>query len=117
MPEHSAVPRNSVNKTQTLESRPPSNHEPVSSSSPGPMVDQMQTVWEPYKNRFRVLAASLTALANGMNDSANGALIGSIEKYCHNSLLLAFTDSFAGITISSMALFQLSFFATLLASL
>ncbi|TVY54956.1 Bypass of stop codon protein 6 [Lachnellula cervina] len=70
-----------ISKTQTLESRSSSNHEPTSSSPPGPMVDQMQTLWEPYKNRFRVLAASLTALANGMNDSANGALIGSIEKH------------------------------------
>lgn len=106
-----------ISKTQTLESRSSSNHEPTSSSPPGPMVDQMQTLWEPYKNRFRVLAASLTALANGMNDSANGALIGSIEKYPYTSLVFMFTNGLAGITISSMALFQPSFFAMLWASL
>ncbi|TVY43629.1 Bypass of stop codon protein [Lachnellula occidentalis] len=81
MPESNGISRDSIIRPQNLESLPPSNHELTSSSPPGPMVDQMQTVWEPYKNRFRVLAASLTALANGMNDSANGALIGSIEKH------------------------------------
>jgi hypothetical protein len=44
------------------------------------VVEQMQTVWSPYKNRYRVLAACLMAFANGMNDSAPGALIASIEK-------------------------------------
>jgi hypothetical protein len=44
-------------------------------------IDQVQTVWNPYWNRFRVLAACLTAFANGMNDSAPGALIASIETY------------------------------------
>ena len=44
-------------------------------------IDQVQTVWNPYWNRFRVLAACLTAFANGMNDSAPGALIASIERY------------------------------------
>ncbi|TVY41049.1 Bypass of stop codon protein [Lachnellula subtilissima] len=81
MPESNAISRDSISITQNLESLPPSNHESTSSSPPGPMVNQMQTIWEPYKNRFRVLATSLTALANGMNDSANGALIGSIEKH------------------------------------
>jgi hypothetical protein len=41
---------------------------------------QIQTVWHPYGNRFRVLAACLTCFGNGMNDSAPGALIASIEK-------------------------------------
>lgn len=44
-------------------------------------IDQVQTVWNPYWNRFRVLAACLTSFANGMNDSAPGALIASIERY------------------------------------
>ena len=41
---------------------------------------QIQTVWHPYGNRFRVLAACLTCFGNGLNDSAPGALIASIEK-------------------------------------
>jgi phosphate/sulfate permease len=44
-------------------------------------LDQVQTVWNPYWNRFRVLAACLTSFANGMNDSAPGALIASVERY------------------------------------
>jgi hypothetical protein len=47
----------------------------------GPISDQVQTIWYPYKNRFRVMAACLTAMANGMNDSAPGALIASLERY------------------------------------
>jgi hypothetical protein len=43
-------------------------------------TEQIQTIWNPYKNRFRVLAAGLTAFGNGMNDSAPGALIASIER-------------------------------------
>jgi hypothetical protein len=43
-------------------------------------TEQIQTIWNPYKNRFRVLATCLTAFGNGMNDSALGALIASIEK-------------------------------------
>lgn len=46
----------------------------------GQATEQIQTIWEPYGNRFRVLAACLTSLANGMNDAAPGALIASIEK-------------------------------------
>jgi hypothetical protein len=41
---------------------------------------QIQTVWHPYGNRFCALAACLTCFGNGMNDSAPGALIASIEK-------------------------------------
>jgi hypothetical protein len=47
----------------------------------GPISEQIQTVWNPYKNRFRVMAACSTSMANGMNDSAPGALIASIERY------------------------------------
>ncbi|KAH7342518.1 major facilitator superfamily domain-containing protein [Rhexocercosporidium sp. MPI-PUGE-AT-0058] len=66
----------------------------VETSSPSPNIrvesrlseaavhgsDEMQTIWEPYKNRFRVLASCFMALSNGMNDSAPGALIESIER-------------------------------------
>ena len=50
------------------------------SSPPGHASEQIQTLWNPYKNRFRVLASCMTAFGNGMNDSAPGALIASIEK-------------------------------------
>jgi hypothetical protein len=53
----------------------------VDDPSPGQSTDHIQTTWEPYRNRFRVLAACLSSFANGMNDSAPGALIASIEKY------------------------------------
>lgn len=53
--------------------------------SAGSTHDQMQTLWAPYKNRFRVLACCLTALGNGANDSAPGALIASIERYMSTS--------------------------------
>ena len=46
----------------------------------GPISEQVQTIWNPYKNRFRVMAACMTTLGNGMNDSAPGALIASIER-------------------------------------
>jgi hypothetical protein len=46
-----------------------------------PISEQLQTIWNPYKNRFRVITACLTAMANGMNDSAPGALIATMEKY------------------------------------
>lgn len=48
---------------------------------PGSVSEHIQTLWRPFKNRYRVLAACLTALANGMNDAAPGALIASIETY------------------------------------
>ncbi|RDW66422.1 hypothetical protein BP6252_10057 [Coleophoma cylindrospora] len=46
----------------------------------GAAVDQIQSIWKPYMNRYRVLATCLTALGNGMNDSAQGALLASLEK-------------------------------------
>jgi hypothetical protein len=39
------------------------------------------TVWEPHKNRFRFIAACLTALCGGLVDSAPGALLPYIERY------------------------------------
>jgi hypothetical protein len=65
----------------------PQIHEATESSnggniahSAGTALDQVQTIWDPYKNRFRVLASCLTVFGNGSNDSAPGALIASIEK-------------------------------------
>ena len=58
-----------------------SSNETDLSSLPGHASDQIQTLWNPYKNRFRVLASCMTAFANGLNDSAPGALIASVERY------------------------------------
>lgn len=46
-----------------------------------PTSEQLQSLWNPHKNRFRVLASCMTAFGNGMNDAAAGALIASLEKY------------------------------------
>jgi hypothetical protein len=40
----------------------------------------MQSVWEPYMNRFRLLAMCLILFGNGLNDSAPGPLIPYMEK-------------------------------------
>lgn len=37
-------------------------------------------MWDPYKNRFRMLAACLMVFRNGMGDSAAGALIPYMER-------------------------------------
>jgi hypothetical protein len=47
---------------------------------PGNASEQIQTIWNPYKNRFRVMACCMTAFGNGANDSAPGALIASLER-------------------------------------
>lgn len=47
----------------------------------GSISEQVQTIWNPYMNRYRVGTACLSTLGNGMNDSAPGALIATIEKY------------------------------------
>jgi hypothetical protein len=52
-----------------------------STPPPGRASDLVQTIWNPYKNRFRLLASCMTVFANGMNDSAPGPLIASIERY------------------------------------
>ncbi len=38
-------------------------------------VEVVQSVWDPYMNRFRFLSACLMFFGTGMNDSATGALI------------------------------------------
>ncbi|PQE09290.1 MFS efflux transporter protein [Rutstroemia sp. NJR-2017a BVV2] len=81
----------SVNEPYVLESQPQARPENTSSQSPGEGVDRIETIWEPYNNRYRVLAACFTAFGNSMNDAANGALIGSLEKYydlCASRILL-----------------------------
>ena len=50
-------------------------------AAPEVAVDAVQSVWEPYMNRFRVLSLCLCSLGNGLNDSAAGALIPYMEKY------------------------------------
>ena len=57
-----------------------SNETDPASPPPSHAADQVQTLWNPYKNRFRVLASCTTAFANGLNDSAPGALIASVER-------------------------------------
>jgi len=78
-PTRSAMVGSSACETMSLElqSLPQAQ---LSDAPTAGTADQMQTIWEPFKNRFRVLAACFTALANGMNDSANGALIESMER-------------------------------------
>jgi hypothetical protein len=58
-----------------------SNETDPSSPPPSHASDQIQTLWNPYNNRFRVLASCMTAFANGLNDSAPGALLTSVERY------------------------------------
>jgi hypothetical protein len=65
----------------------------------GLMSEQVKTIWHPYKNRFRVMAACLTSLANGMNDSAAGALIASLERYEDTRNLQTQLTIFSEITI------------------
>lgn len=43
-------------------------------------VEVVPTVWEPFMNRFRLLAVCLANLGNALNDSAAGALIPYMEK-------------------------------------
>ncbi|KAG0648985.1 Bypass of stop codon 6 [Hyphodiscus hymeniophilus] len=59
----------------STEADPPSNSPPENAS------EQIQTMWAPYKNRYRVLACCATGFGNGLNDSSQGALIASMERY------------------------------------
>lgn len=56
-------------------SRPSS---PVLSRDDG--VEALQSMWDPYMNRFRLLSACLMNLMNGMSDSASGPIIPYMEK-------------------------------------
>ncbi|EPE29802.1 MFS general substrate transporter [Glarea lozoyensis ATCC 20868] len=69
----------------TLENHCDNQTDPTTEQSNIPprdsVFDQKQTLWKPYMNRFRVIGCCLTGFANGMNDSAPGALISSIETH------------------------------------
>lgn len=43
-------------------------------------VEALQSIWDPYMNRFRLATISLINLANGLNDSAAGAVLPYIER-------------------------------------
>ncbi|TLD08075.1 hypothetical protein PspLS_10572 [Pyricularia sp. CBS 133598] len=49
-------------------------------ANPATATETLQTVWDPYMNRFRVASSSFINFANGLNDSAPGALIPTIEE-------------------------------------
>ncbi|KAJ2969035.1 hypothetical protein NQ176_g8876 [Zarea fungicola] len=53
---------------------------PSSPDAPADAVALVPTVWEPYMNRWRLLLTCASALAEGMSDSAAGALIPYMEK-------------------------------------
>jgi len=53
---------------------------PASHSGTFDAVEVVQSAWDPYMNRFRVLSAGMMNLGNGLNDSAVGALIPYLEK-------------------------------------
>lgn len=55
-------------------------------------VEAMQSIMDPYMNRWRLLAMCLINLSNGMSDSAPGALIPSIEEY------VPFLPSFSAVS-------------------
>lgn len=83
-----------------------SSDENREAQGPGLMSEQVQTIWHPYKNRFRVMAACLTSLANGMNDSAPGALIASLERYVDTRNLQTQLNKSSEITTLLMELSQ-----------
>ncbi|KAG7117354.1 Bypass of stop codon protein 6 like [Verticillium longisporum] len=45
------------------------------------VAEPLQSMWDPYMNRWRLLTACLMNLGNGLNDSAPGALIPYMEKH------------------------------------
>ncbi|KUJ22115.1 putative MFS efflux transporter [Mollisia scopiformis] len=67
-------------------------------------VDRLETIWNPYKNRYRVLAACITLLGNGMNDAATGTLIQSFERHYsinYGTLSIIFLCNAAGFLASA----------------
>ncbi len=65
----------------------PAGHGDLEMSRPGtpdaPPADAaavVPTIWEPHRNRFRLMLTCATALAEGMSDSAAGALIPYMEQ-------------------------------------
>lgn len=43
-------------------------------------VEALQSLWDPYMNRFRLLSACSLNLMNGLSDAASGPLIPYMEK-------------------------------------
>lgn len=68
------TPRNEV---EDLEMSVPGASAPNTASD---AVDAAMSVWDPYMNRYRLLALCACSLGNGLNDSAAGALIPYMEK-------------------------------------
>lgn len=46
----------------------------------GEAIEAVPSVWDPFMNRFRLLAMCLASLGNALNDGAAGALIPYMEK-------------------------------------
>ncbi|KAL8391859.1 hypothetical protein RB595_002166 [Gaeumannomyces hyphopodioides] len=72
-----AAPRDAANRD--LEMRRQTT--PQGSSGGGFTTEVQATVWEPYMNRFRMAAVSITFFSLGLYDSAAGALIPYMEKH------------------------------------
>lgn len=93
LPEPPKIASTPYRRTGTSDVDIELNHRPSNGGTlPAPAeetisAEQIQTIWNPHKNRFRVLAACLTGFGNGMNDSAPGALIESIERLATNAPL------------------------------
>lgn len=48
-------------------------------AGPDDGVEALQSLWDPWMNRFRMASACLNNFCNGLNDSAPGALIPYME--------------------------------------
>jgi len=80
MPHQTPTPSIGAKTEPSQESKRSSFEENADIQVSNEFSEQMQTVWNPYKNRYRVSAACLISFAMGMSDSAAGALIASIER-------------------------------------
>lgn len=49
-------------------------------AAPNVGVEAMQSIWDPYMNRFRLLCACLMSLVNGASDAAAGPMLPYMEK-------------------------------------
>lgn len=69
---------NNYQATTDLERSRPSS--PLSGLADPDGVEALQSWWDPYMNRFRLLSACSLNLMNGLNDAAAGPLIPYMEK-------------------------------------
>lgn len=53
---------------------------PASPVPSGETTEALPSVWDPYMNRFRLLAVCLSNFGNALNDGAAGAIIPYMEK-------------------------------------